>query len=130
MSMPGLPRSPQPVLQAGHCRLLQRRHRRPIPHPPSRPSAPRHPPSGPACRQFQILAGQSLPSHATAQSSQLLRGGSCNSLPPAFTLAPDIFMGCFHPCHCSRLLQLRVLAGLSQGTSSPVLTLGPAFLGP
>lgn len=90
MSIPGRPRSPRPVPRPVTAACSN-------PDTAVRPRIPLHghplpgailPPRQPIASSRSPLASPSS-SHATVQSSQLLRGGSCNSLPPAFILAPD-----------------------------------------
>lgn len=90
---------------------------------PSRapPSGAASPPAPPASRQpvatSKCPAGRSPRSLATAQASQLLRGGSCNSQPPAWVRAPDVFMGC--PSLSSLPLREITQPAPRPGTASP-----------
>lgn len=110
-----------------HCCLFQS----PTLAPPSDPASPLTASpcpapslSGPAYLQFRTFTSSS---HATAQildpstAAPLLRGGSCNSLPPAFVLAPGCQGSPMLAIAGSCYSQLRVPRRLSQDTSWPVV---------
>ena len=130
MSLPCRPGSPQPALQAvtAACSNPPPWHRRLTLHLPSRPApAPRHPYPGQPISNSRCSPASSSSSHTTAQilgtstAAPLLRGGSCNSLPPAFVLAPGCQGSPMLAIAGSYYSQLCVPGWLSQDTSWPVV---------
>lgn len=137
MSTPGRPGSPRPApgpATAACSSPAPTLSPRQTPHFPSQPaSAPRHPYMDQAIASSRCSLASPSSSHVTAQgltAAPLLRGGSCNSLPPALCQRPDALVArpCLHAKDTLSLQLLRVItassrvpARLSQGTSWPVL---------